>query len=78
MKLDRLTALALVDAGYMPLKDYLEQFGKINEPKAETDRPVQPIEIGHHRTRQWAVADSLGERRRRYQHSRTIPKNSAA
>ena len=79
MELDRFTARALVDAGYMQLKDYVEQFGDVGQLENSTDRSVQILQIGNHRTRQWGFASSPDERRpRRYQRSRTMIKPSAA
>lgn len=79
MDLDRFTARALVDAGYMQLNDYIEQFGEVDQFEKNTDRSVQILQVGNHRTRQWGVASSPGELRPwRHRRSRTATKPSAA
>jgi hypothetical protein len=49
--LDRTTARALVEAGYMPLREYMDMFK--NEATRVATTAV--VELGHHRSRQWAV-----------------------
>jgi hypothetical protein len=51
--LDRETARALAEAGFMPLGRYIEMFGEA----PTTQVSAAPLEhtIGNHRTRQWSV-----------------------
>jgi hypothetical protein len=53
--LDRDTARALTDAGYMPLCEYIQRFG--NQPGLEPGPDVAPerVTVGTHRARQWSV-----------------------
>jgi hypothetical protein len=64
--LDRETARALADAGFLPLDQYVEMFG---EAPATTDSAA-PLEhtVGNHRTRQWSVPAHFASplRRQRY------------
>lgn len=75
MSLDRLTARALVDAGYMPVRDYIERFGPEMQPQAGAVAPV--VDIGHHRSRPWGISTHRSRPDKRH-NSRALPKNSAA
>lgn len=55
--LDRETARALVDAGYMPLKRYLEMFG---DPELCSDRTA-PVRLRH---RRFAAPHGRSDRRK--------------
>ena len=52
-QIDRITARALTEAGYMPLSEYIEMFG--DEVSAEAAIAKEPIPVGSHRTRPWSV-----------------------
>ena len=73
--LDRATARALVDAGYMPLRDYIDRFGvELTEPTAAA--AARGLDLGDHRTRPWGNSTRRGWAVKR--NSRKFPKNSAA
>ena len=49
-KLDQTTARALVDAGYMPLSNYLEMFsGGVTKPNNHSEAPITPEVDDHHK-----------------------------
>ena len=50
--IDRTTARALTEAGYMPLSVYLEMFA---DAAVDPAMPKEPPPIGMHRTRPWSV-----------------------
>lgn len=56
-QLDRETARALVEAGFMPLRRYTELFeDEVRKERAGKIRLVSNIpDIGSHRTQQWSV-----------------------
>jgi hypothetical protein len=67
MKLDRATARALVDAGYMPLSDYISQFADDFVSSDSTKAAAKAdtvVELGHHRTRRWTVPAHFASRKR--------------
>lgn len=78
MTLDRITAQALVDAGYTPLRDYIEQFGETSQSDSQARRSPVVLDLGNHRTRPWGVPGPLNKRPRRRDGHSTGMKNSAA
>lgn len=54
MQMDRQTAAALTEAGYMPLAEYIAMFG--DEVTAAARKPaLKPVILGEHRSRAWSV-----------------------
>lgn len=72
--LDRDTARALVDAGYMSPKDYVDMFAAeaANEPTAAV------LELGHHRTRQWTIPAHFARSMRPIQYRIAVNKRYSA
>ena len=52
-QLDRAMARALVEAGYMPLSEYVGIFG--HERASVAAAPEEHVRLGDHRTRPWTV-----------------------
>jgi hypothetical protein len=52
MRLDRITARALVDGGYMPLSEYIAMFADATVAESKLTTVVEP---GRQQTHRWAV-----------------------
>jgi hypothetical protein len=62
--LDRDTARALAEAGYMPLSEYIRMFG--DELAASKTLLQAAVPIGDHRSRPWTLPPHLASPAQRY------------
>jgi hypothetical protein len=54
-QIDRATARALTEAGYMPLREYILTFGDEVAAETTTELAKETVTIGAHRSRPWSV-----------------------
>jgi hypothetical protein len=54
-QIDRVTARALTEAGYMPLSEYTRTFGDDMVAETTTELAKETVTIGAHRSRPWSV-----------------------
>ena len=54
-QIDRVTARAFTEAGYMPLSEYIRTFGDEVAAEATTELAKETVTIVAHRSRPWGV-----------------------
>jgi hypothetical protein len=72
--LDRDTARALVDAGYMPLREYIDMFAG----DAANEQTAEVLELGRIRTRQWTIPAHFARSMRPFQYRIAVNKRYSA